>query len=95
MGRWDNCWEAAIEDLPKCTNASIIERQRLVDLCKEKALSLSGLTEDKPAADVGKMLNADFMLLSRVHFLGSMRLCHMRLVDCATGEVVRAARVRL
>ncbi len=88
-------WESALEKLPSCTDASIIERQRIADLLKEKAISLSGLTEDQPAVDVGKMLNADYMILSNLHFLGAMRLCHMRLVDCATGAVVRAARVRL
>ncbi|MBN1577620.1 MAG: hypothetical protein JW913_13760 [Chitinispirillaceae bacterium] len=76
-------------------NRGDIERQRLAELLKEKAISLSGLTEDQPAVDVGRLLNADYMILARLHFLGSMRLCHMRLVDCATGAVVRAARVRL
>jgi hypothetical protein len=88
-------WGTALEKLPGYTDASIIERQRLQEVLKEQAISLSGLTEEKDAMSVGKLLNADYLILSRLHFLGAMRLCHMRLVDCTTGTIVRAARVRL
>lgn len=88
-------WGTALEKLPGYTDASIIERQRLKEVLKEQAISLSGLTGEKDAMDIGKLLNADYLILSRLHFLGAMRLCHMRLVDCTTGAIVRAARVRL
>jgi hypothetical protein len=88
-------WGAALEKLPAFTDASVIERQRLQEVLKEQAIGLSGLTEEKEAVNVGKLLNADYLILSRLHFLGAMRLCHMRLVDCTTGTIIRAARVRL
>lgn len=88
-------WTAALEKLPKYTVASVIERAKLQEILKEQAISLSGLTEEKGAIDVGKMLNADYLILSRLLFLGSLRLCHMRMVDCTTGRIIRAARVRL
>ncbi|MCW8966844.1 MAG: VWA domain-containing protein, partial [Candidatus Pacearchaeota archaeon] len=88
-------WTSALEKLPKYTEASLIEREKLQEILREQAISISGLTEEKGAIDVGKMLNADYMILSKLHFLGSLRLCHMRMVDCTTGRIVSAARVRL
>ncbi|MBN1757793.1 MAG: hypothetical protein JW863_05720 [Chitinispirillaceae bacterium] len=65
------------------------------EVLKEQALSLSGVTDDNGGAAVGKLLNADYMILSRLQFLGVLRFCSMRLVDCGSGEVLRAARVKL
>jgi hypothetical protein len=88
-------WELSLENLHTVTDATVIERQRLQEILKEHALSLSGVTEPAQEAELGKILNADYMLLSKLHYLGAVRMCHMRLVDCKTGNIMGAARVKL
>jgi hypothetical protein len=88
-------WELCLEKLPSLTTATVIERQRLSEVLREHAIGLSGITGQTPDDDLGKILNADFLLLSRMHYLGAVRMCHMRLVDCRTGNILSASRVRL
>ncbi len=45
--------------------------------------------------EVGELLDADCLLLSELHFLGTLRVCHMRLIECASGRVLEAGRVKL
>jgi hypothetical protein len=88
-------WELALEKLPSLTKASVIERGRLQDILKELAISQTGITEPVDENKIGKLLNADYLLLSRLHYLGAVRVCHMRLVDCKSGSIISAARVQL
>ncbi len=88
-------WELAVEKLPELTKASIVERKRLEEIFKEQALDLTGATADVDGKKIGKLLSTDYLLLSSLHYLGSLRVCHMRLVDCVTGNVVSAGRVKL
>lgn len=88
-------WELALEKLPSLTKASVLERTRLEEVLKEQAISLSGMTEPTDESRIGKLLNADYLLLSRLHYLGALRVCHMRMVECESGRVVGAARVKL
>ncbi len=73
----------------------VVERRRLEAILREHALDLTGVTERDGSADIGKLLSADLLLLSRLHFLGAVRMCHMRLVECTSGRMLAAARVRL
>ncbi len=88
-------WELAIEKLPPLTKASVVERKRLEEIFKEQALSLTGALSGADEKKIGNLLNANYLLLSNLHYLGAVRVCHMRLVDCVSGSIVRAARVKL
>lgn len=88
-------YELALEKIPSVAEVSLIERTRLEDVLKEQALSLSGATESEGGRNLGKLLDADCLLISELHFLGTLRVCHMRLVECASGRVLGAGRVKL
>jgi hypothetical protein len=45
--------------------------------------------------EAGELLDADCLLLSELHFPGTLRVCHMRLVECASGRCLGAGRVKL
>ena len=90
-------WESALETLPGVAPVHVIERERLEDVLKEHALDLAGLTEREGEVgdEIAGLLSADYLILSRLHYLGAARMCHMRLVECDSGRMLAAARVRL
>jgi uncharacterized protein YegL len=88
-------WELAIEKVPGYTKAAIVERKRIEEIFKEQALSLTGALAISDGHNIGHILNADYLLLSNLHYLGNVRVCHMRLVDCTNGTILSAARVKL
>jgi hypothetical protein len=88
-------WESALEKTIQVAPVKVLERGRLEELLKENALELTGLTVENPDPKIGKMLSADFMTFGKVQYIGAVRVCHMRLVDCQTGSVVSAARIKL
>jgi hypothetical protein len=91
----DYLWEGAIERTVNFAPVNVVERTRLEDVLKENALQLSGLMVDNPDSNIGKMLSADFMVFGKIHFIGAVRVCHIRLVDCLNGNIVSASRVKL
>jgi hypothetical protein len=88
-------WESAVEKTIKAAQVHVLERSRLEEILKENALELTGLTVENPDPKIGKMLSADYMAFGKILFIGAVRVCHMRLVDCQTGSVVSAARIKL
>ncbi|HMA65801.1 MAG TPA: hypothetical protein VKO63_11405 [Chitinispirillaceae bacterium] len=50
---------------------------------------------ENPDPKSGKMLSADYMVFGKIHYIGTVRVCHMRMVDCATGGVVSPSRIKL
>lgn len=91
----DYLWETSIEKVTLLTPLQVIERQKIEAILKEHSLDMSGLTETEGESKVGKLFSSDYMIFSSLKFLGSIRVCHMRLVDCKNGEVLSAARVKL
>lgn len=61
----------------------------------EHTLAASCAVADDNYHRVDELLNADFLILTKIKFLGNGRYCNMRVVDCASGVVVSAARVKL
>lgn len=88
-------WESALEKTIKAAQVHVLERSRLEEILKENALELTGLTVENPDPKIGKMLSADYMAFGKILFIGAVRVCYMRLVDCQTGSVVSAARIKL
>ncbi len=87
-------WETAIEKAINIAPVNIVERNKMEELLKENSLSLTGLSEENPDPKVGKLLNADYMVFSRLHYVGTVRMCHMRMVECTSGKVISASRVK-
>jgi hypothetical protein len=88
-------WDLAIEKIPEVSSLTVVERKKLEDIMKEHKLDMSGVTETGGASKIGGLLSADYIIFSRLHFLGAVRVCHMRLVDLAQGAMIAAARVKL
>ena len=91
----DYLWEGALGLAARLAPVKVIERARITEIFKEHALSQTGLANPESEAKVGKLLGADYVLLTRINYLGLRAVCHSRLVDCATGVILSAARVGL
>lgn len=69
----------------------LVERGRLAQVLQEQALALSGLTEGD-AAQVGRLVEADYILLGSVtEFDGAFTIA-VRFVNVATGLVAKGAQ---
>ncbi len=88
-------WETTIENVSLLSPMKVIERQRVEEICKEHALDMTGITETNGKSKIGKLLSSDYIIFSSLRFLGSIRVCHMRLVDCKDGSMLSAARIKL
>ncbi len=88
-------WGNALAKFSTISSMQLIEREKLEDLLKEQALNQTGITETNGETYIGKLLSADYMVFSSLNFLGSVRVCHMRMVDCKSGGIVSAARIKL
>lgn len=91
----DYLWESALEKTVSIAPVNVIERKKLEQLLQENSLEMTGLTPENTDPKIGKLLSADYLVFSRLHYIGSVRMCHMRLVECSTGRIMSASRIRL
>lgn len=91
----DHLWETTIEKVTELSKMQVLERQRVEEIFKEHSLDMSGATGLGGESNIGKLFSSDYMILSSLKFLGSVRVCHMRLVDCKNGAIISAARIKL
>lgn len=79
-----------ITDLKGAGDVKLVERAQLQAILDELKLGHDGITDPKTAAQVGKLLGADTLLLgSYFELMGTLRM-DARLVKVETGEVVHA-----
>jgi Mg-chelatase subunit ChlD len=88
-------WNAVLEKTVTVSPLKVIERNRLQEVLKEQAMTLTGAIDPAAESKIGRLLSADYILFSNLQFLGSVRVCHARLVDCANGSVLSASRIKL
>lgn len=75
-------------------NLRVGERRRLDRLMQEQHLQTSGRLDAAAAARIGKLVGARYMVLGGfVDFYGDFRL-EARIVNVATGEIVKSEKVR-
>ena len=65
----------------------IIEREGLESILNEQQLQLSGLTDNKYAVEVGKIMSANYLFCGSVSKLGDAYYLTVRLVNMETGEI--------
>ena len=70
----------------------LVERQKILMIIDELKLQLSGLTEAN-GAEVGKLLNADKVLMCSVGGLGASYIFNARIVDVSTGRIEKGRQV--
>ena len=71
---------------------SLVERQKILAIIEELKLQASDLTE-RNGAQIGRLLNADKILLCSVSAIGSSYIFNARIVDVETARVVKGRQV--
>ena len=71
-------------------NIQVVERQQLRLLTEEQAQSLKGLTGDKHAVQVGKLLHADTVLAGRLFLVQDKLTVSVKALDLGTSQVIAA-----
>ena len=71
-----------------------VERQEFERLFDEYKLSLSGLTDEETAVEIGKVLGAEYILLGSMIKVGGSVKMNCRLIRTETSEIVFTDSVR-
>lgn len=79
--------------LAKQPNIRVVERQRLLALAEEQALTLRGLTGRKYAVRAGKLLRADTVLVGRLYLMEDKMTVAVTVLDIDTERVVAAEQL--
>lgn len=84
--------ELLTTQLANLEHLTLVERLRIDDLLQELDLRRQGITEDR-GLELGRMLNADLVLLGSVGAFGTSHTVSARLLRVETGEVVSGRQV--
>jgi TolB-like protein len=83
--------EVLTADLTQLTSMVLVERSQAAKVLGEASLALRGITDEKNAARLGQLLNADTLLLGSYKYQGPTVTLSVRLVDAKAGSVLEAA----
>ncbi len=87
--------ELLTAELSNSPKIKLVEREDLDKLLQELRLSLLGVTNPRLASRIGKMLNAQFMIIGAVSDVGTEFIINARIVDVATSRIIGGVGVRL
>jgi TolB-like protein len=73
---------------------NVVERQAIEKILEEHKLQMSGITDMDQAAQIGKMLNVQKIMIGSVSKLGSNYIINTRLVNVETGELDLAEKIQ-
>ncbi|MCH7574694.1 MAG: DUF2380 domain-containing protein [Candidatus Marinimicrobia bacterium] len=77
-------------ELVKTDRVTIVERAAMEQILREEDFQLAGCTSDECAVEVGQLLGVTQMLAGSIGKVGSTYSIDLRLVDVATGEIVKS-----
>ncbi len=72
----------------------VIERQAIMRILEEQQLQMTGVTDMSQAAEIGKILNAEKIMIGSVSRLGQTFVINTRLVDVQTGALELAENIK-
>ena len=72
---------------------TVIERSRLRKILDEQGLAMTGLLDTSKAAEVGKLLAANYLIMGHISSLGRGMVVTSKMVDVQTGSIVAAPKV--
>lgn len=77
----------------KTTNIiyTVVERSKMDEIFKEHAIQLTGCTDVSCAIELGKILNAEKVIIGSVGLIGETYSITARIVDVETAEIVAVA----
>jgi len=73
----------------------LVERKNLRQVLEEQKMALAGLFEDEGVVEVGKLLGAETLLLSKLYKRGKKLEMYLKLVRVNTGEIISVALLRI
>ncbi|MBI3947238.1 MAG: DUF4384 domain-containing protein [Armatimonadetes bacterium] len=79
--------ETVVTDLARSTHLKLVESSQIEGVLKQLKLQGSGITDDATAAKIGKLLNAQKVVLGSVTRIGKTIALSVRLVDVETGKI--------
>jgi len=82
-----------ITDLAGTPGIKIIERESLEKILNEQALSLSGLMEDNPAIEVGKLLQAEILVYGTYLINDDNLRVDLRITEVGSANIISAFHV--
>lgn len=84
--------ELLVTQLANVEHLTLVERLRIDDLLEEQELRREGITE-AGGMELGRVLNADYVLLGSIGASGSSFIFSARLLDVETSEVISGRQV--
>ncbi|TVP78434.1 MAG: hypothetical protein EA352_02090 [Gemmatimonadales bacterium] len=84
--------ELLVTQLANTSDVRLVERLRIDAILDEQELSRQGLTEED-GIRLGRILNADYVLLGSIGAFGSSHTLSARIIDTETGEAVSGRQV--
>lgn len=86
------CSDALATQLAGAEHLTLLERERIDEVLDELDLQASELTEDN-GARIGRLLNADYLILGSLNALGTTYLFNARLLHVETSQIVEGRQV--
>jgi TolB-like protein len=71
----------------------VVERQKVRQILDEQRFQSSGMTDTDRAAEIGRLLNVQKIMIGTVTQLGSTHIINTRIVDVQSGAVVLAEAI--
>jgi formylglycine-generating enzyme len=83
------------KELSQSDRFILVERQRIQQVLEETSFQQSGVTEGKGTAELGRLLDVDRLFFLQTHRLPSGYELTLKIVDVATGRVLRVEKQSL
>lgn len=71
----------------------VVERQRIQKILEEQRFQSTGVTDTDQAAEIGRLLNVQKIMIGTVTLLGGTHILNTRIVDVQSGQVELAEAV--
>lgn len=81
-----------ISDISKSYQIEVVERENLEKILKEQKLSVSGLTDESRAIELGKLLNANKMVSGSYIVHGATVRFDTKITDIETGRILKSIK---
>jgi hypothetical protein len=89
----DLCLNSLSNSLSNFDYITLVERKQIAEVLKEQQFQSSFMADEATSAKMGKLVNADHVLMCSVGKLGTTMLFTARLLNVETGKVVKGREV--
>ena len=89
----DICLNSMSNSLANFDYITLVERKQIETVVKEQQFQMSDLTDERTSVQVGKLLNADNVLIGSIGKLGTSMILTARILNVETGKVMKGREV--